>query len=158
MFTWTTEVSNQYYYCCFLSYIHKMSSTKLQWGARPRHRWWETTLMWLLLLTQRVSSCRCRVWRRDEPAPPTWTLHCRLSPRRTTATGRNNTLRLLCWLVFHLYYFLYYWQLHSCVIYSSVKAESSTKMSSPTKANPWDICWENNTAVRSPWMSPGCQW
>lgn len=48
------------------------------------------------LLTQRVSSCRCKVSRRDEPALVTWTLHYRLSPRHTTATAHNtHTVRLL---------------------------------------------------------------
>lgn len=45
-----------------------------------------------LILTQHVSSCRCRVWRRDEPAPAAWTLRYRLSPLRTTATATTHNL------------------------------------------------------------------
>ena len=53
----------------------------------------DPVLMWVLasLLTQRVSSCRCKVSRRDEPALVTWTLHYHLSLRHTTATAHAHT-------------------------------------------------------------------
>lgn len=48
---------------------------------------WSKTLMLASILTQHVSSCRCKVSRRDGPALVTWKPHYRLSLLRMTATG-----------------------------------------------------------------------